>query len=290
MDLKEFCAPGTIIKEERLVVEEGVDLRLFTFFPAEKTTRPPVLFIPGWISQINGWKDVLVEMTRNYPVYYLETREKSSALLDGDQDQGIISYAQDLINAVDLLDLPRHNYILFGSSLGGTAILDAEPKLQNKPAALILIGPNAEFRTPGWGVVLIHLIYPGLFFIFKSLVKQYLKWFRLNTDTDRAQYEKYCRALDMAEPFRLKKAALALKDYKVWEILPEIKTPALIIGGNEDKLHEPENLIKIADILENGELLDMQTNTNTHSALMVQKMSRFIAGISASLGKALEDE
>lgn len=279
IDPKQFCAPGATVSEERLVVCPGVNLKLLVFMPPGKVSRPPVLFIPGWISLITGWKDVLIEMTATYPVYYLETREKSSARLTGRQDQGIPAYREDIIFAAEKLGLMKNEYIMFGSSLGATAILDAHSSLESKPVALILVGPNAEFRTPGWGVVVIRLIYPGFFFMVRSIVKLYLKWFRLNAAADRAQYEKYCRALDMAEPFRLKKAALKLKDYKVWDLLENIDTPVLVIGGNKDKLHEPENLVRIVDLLPRGEMLDMETNSNTHSAGMVQEMTAWLERI-----------
>lgn len=279
IDPKQFCAPGAVVHEERLVVSPGVDLKLLVFTPPGMTSKPPVLFVPGWISLITGWKDVLIEMTATYPVYYLETREKSSAILTDNQEQGIPAYREDIIRAAEKLGLLEKDYILFGSSLGATAILDAHSFVQKKPIALVLVGPNAEFRMPGWGVVIIRLIYPGLFFMVKSIVKLYLKWFRLNTTADRAQYEKYCRALDMAEPFRLKKAALRLKDYKVWNLLMDINTPVLVIGGNEDKLHEPDNLVRIVELLPRGELLDMETNSRTHSAEMVQQMNEYLTRI-----------
>lgn len=279
IDPKQFCAPGANVVEKRLEVSPGVDLKLLVFSPPGEITRPPVLFVPGWISLITGWSEVLMEMTASYPVYYLETREKNSASLSGKQDQGIPAYRQDIITAIERLDLMKGEYILFGSSLGATAILDAHSSLPKKPKALILVGPNAEFRMPGWGVLIIHLIYPGLFFMVRSLVKLYLKWFRLNAGADRAQYEKYCRALDMAEPFRLKKAALSLKDYKVWDLLEDIDTPVLVIGGNEDKLHEPENLIQIVNKLPQGKMLDMGTNSNTHSASMVREMTSYLERI-----------
>lgn len=276
VDLSEFCARGSTCVSKRLVVAEGVDLQLYVFKPPQEYGNPPILFIPGWISQMSGWKDVLLELTKRYQVYYLETREKVSAKLTGKQEQGIAFYRQDIISACEKLGLFEREYILLGSSLGATAILDADQYLRRKPKAMILIGPNAEFRIPWWGVIIIKLLYPGVFVLVKWFLKFYLKNFRLNADTDMAQYRKYMKAIDLAEPFRLKKAALALRNYKVWDILDKIHTQVLVVGGTEDKLHEPQNMMLIIEKLPNVKMLDMKTNSNTHSKEMVLEMEKYL--------------
>jgi homoserine acetyltransferase len=98
----------------------------------------------------------------------------------------------------------------------------------------------------------------------------------LDIENDYAQYEKYCHALDAADPWKLKKAALAFSRYTVWDILKTIEYPILIIGASKDILHEPVNLHKMVKMMRNATYLDMETNERTHSEEMVKKMRKYI--------------
>lgn len=274
--LTEFCAPGTQIQESYLEVSPQVALRLITFTPKTERQRPPVLFIPGWVSLIKGWQIVLQEMTRDFTVYYLETREKVSSIVSGKVDYGVTTIGNDILRAIELLSLPPQGYLLFGSSLGATAILECCQQAGQEPLCLVLVGPNALFQIPLWAQGIIFLFPPRLYLILKPVIKWYLKHFRLDVESDRPQYEKYCRALDAADPWKLKAAALAFRNYTVWDQLPSITLPTLIIGASKDVMHVPENLEKMVSILPHGTYLDMETNSQTHSTNMVKAVRDYL--------------
>ena len=278
-NLSEFCAPGANVEEGMVEITDGVSLRLITFKPAKDKKHPPVLFVAGWISLIVGWREVLREMTKDFTVYYIETREKISSKLRGKLEQSVDAIRRDLVALVSYLGLESKKYILFGSSLGGTAIIDCCRHLTVEPKCLVLIEPNAAFRVPRTWKIIVNSFYPGLFKILKPTVKWYLRTFRLNVEADPAQYTKYCNALDAADPWKLKRAVKSLWGYEVWNILKDIHIPTLILSASEDKLHEPESLNKMADIMPNAELLDMGTNKNTHSAPMVDEVRRLLKRI-----------
>lgn len=283
-NLSEYCAPGTEIKEEMIAVSEIVSLRVITFMPNKKNDNPAVLFVAGWISLIKGWKFVLKEMTRDFPVFYVETREKISSRVIGKAGYGVEEIGQDILALVSRLNLNNRKYILFGSSLGATAILDCCQSLTSKPLSLILIGPNAAFRVPKLGMAAIRILPPRLYLVFKPFIKWYLKTFRLNVRSDYAQYEKYCNALDAADPWKLKKGALSLSKYQVWELLEEIECPTLIVGASKDALHEPKDLQKMVSKMKNARYLDLETNKETHSEVMVEEMRKFIVDLSGKKG------
>jgi pimeloyl-ACP methyl ester carboxylesterase len=276
-DLTDYCAPGTVVKEEMVAVDDSVSLRVIAFTPPREVNHPTVIFVPGWVSLISGWKIVLREMTRDFPVYYIETREKVTSHINGKVRFGVEEIGLDLVHFIDRLNLSPRRYILFGSSLGATAILDCYRHLTIPPLCLVLLGPNAVFRVPRFGKVIIWLFPPRLYPLIKPVVKWYLKTFRLDVESDWDQYAKYCRALDNADPRKLKPAALTLAKYKVWDILAGIDCPTLIVGASKDLLHEPQNLERIVDLLPQAEYLDMETNFNTHSVAMMEEMRRYLA-------------
>jgi pimeloyl-ACP methyl ester carboxylesterase len=275
--LTEYCFPGTKITEEMVCVSENVSLKVITFTPPKENSNPKVLFVPGWISMIDGWKEVLIEMTKDFVVHYVETREKISSKVSNQKDFSVERIGKDLVEVVSKLNLKEDNYIFFGSSLGATAILDCCRYLKTNPACLILVGPNAEFRIPNYGKILIKLFYPPMYNFFKPYVKWYLKTFRLDTKNDYAQYEKYSSVLDFADPWKLKKAAQGVSNYSVWNRLKEIEFPVLVLGASKDKLHSPENLKKIVDSLNNSTYVEMTTNKNTHSKEVVIEIRKYLS-------------
>jgi len=275
----DYCAPGTKFTEKMVSVSDNVSLRVIEFHPNKSTTQPTVLFVAGWISLMKGWKIVLREMTKDFHVIYMETREKISSQVNGKAEFSVEAISQDIIKIVELYELEKDKYLIFGSSLGGTAILESYTNLKNLPLCFALLGPNAEYRIPWWGKIVITLFWIRLYPMFKQFIKWYLKKFRLDIKADREQYEKYCTALDTADPKKLKPGALALAKYKVWDILKNIDIPVLIIGATSDLLHEPENLIKMDKILPNSVFLDMKTNTYAHGSEMVVELRKYIVSL-----------
>jgi pimeloyl-ACP methyl ester carboxylesterase len=280
--LKEYCAAGTRFTDEMIPVTESVSLRLITFQPARKNKKPAILFIPGWISHIDAWKCVLREMTKDFTVHYLETREKISSLTKKKAVFTVEEMGKDIVRAVSHLRLKSRQYILFGSSLGATLILDCCRFLNQIPLCQVLVGPNAVFRMPWFAKIIIRIFYPPLYLILKPFIKWYLKTFRLDTQSDYAQYKKYCRALDAADPWKLKKAALSLSNYEVWDFLPKVRAPVLVIGASKDKLHEPENLKRIVSELKRAKYLDLETNAIAHTKAAVQAVRDFHATLSGN--------
>jgi pimeloyl-ACP methyl ester carboxylesterase len=269
LSLRELASSGTNVVIEMLPTAPHVELRLIKFEHPGNPVRPRILFIAGWVSLIEGWGEVLQEMTRDFSVYYLETREKISSRITTKVSFSVDAIGHDIVNAVDALMLEDASYIFFGSSLGATVILDATRHLKRRPRCLVLVSPNAEFRVPLIWRIIVGSFYPPLYTLIKPSVKWYLRKFRLDLESDHEQYEKYCRALDAADPAKLKPAVLALAQYAVWPVLRDIPYPALIIGASKDKLHEPDNLKKIVEMLPDAVYVDMETNKRTHSREMV---------------------
>ncbi len=278
-DVKDFCASGTNFTEEMIPTADRVSLRVITFSgPAEKK-GPDIVFVAGWVSLMEGWKEILIELTRDFRVIYIETREKISSKVKGRVDFDVGSIGDDVVSIINHFDLKRGKYLLLGSSLGATAILDCYHKIPQKPQCLILVGPNAVFRIPLTWKIIVKSFYPDFYKLIKPTIKWYLRTFRLNISTDYEQYEKYSRALDAGDPWKLRPAVLALAGYEIWDVLPGIDCPALIIGASKDKLHEPENLKKIVEMLPDAKYVDMETNKKTHSKPMISHLKSFLENL-----------
>lgn len=277
MNLSGFCGPGATVDEKMVSVTDRVSLRMITFTPEQDMGNPPVLFVAGLISQITGWEKVLREMTRDFTVTYVETREKSSSMVKGTVEYSVEEIGKDLVSLISQLDFKPQQYILFGSSLGATAILDCYRFLKQKPLCLVLVGPNAIFRIPKWSYPVIWVFPPRLYLLIKPVIRWYLRMFEVDVKSDAAQYKKYSNALDIADPRKLKKLAVPLARYSVWDRLDDVDCSTLIVGASKDIMHIPENLFKMTDHMHNATYLDMETNSMTHSADMVHEVRNYIS-------------
>jgi pimeloyl-ACP methyl ester carboxylesterase len=278
-DLSQYCAPGTEWEEGWLAVSDKVSLRLITFRRRTVNNNPSILFVAGWVSQIKAWQEVLLEMTQDFNVYYLETREKISSRICQNVEYNVETIGKDIITVISKLAFSEKSYILFGSSLGATSIIDCCRLLKKNPLCLILISPNAEFRVPKIWLVIVKLFYPPLYELIKPPAKWYLRTFRLDLEVDYEQYEKYCKAIDAGDPWKLKKAVLSLAKYTVWDKLKFVKYPTLLIGASKDKLHEPDNLKKMIQKIHNISHIDLKTNKLTHSRGMVDEVRSYIKSL-----------
>lgn len=54
--------------------------------PKKPVTEDPIIFVAGWVSAISGWAPLLKVMAAGRPVYYLETREKSAAMMQDPEE------------------------------------------------------------------------------------------------------------------------------------------------------------------------------------------------------------
>ncbi len=67
-------------------VRKGVRLRVMIWRPKQPASGSPIIFVAGWVSAVSGWAPLLKVMAAGRPVYYLETREKSAAMMQDPEE------------------------------------------------------------------------------------------------------------------------------------------------------------------------------------------------------------
>ncbi len=275
----EYTSFSTEVKEYFIEVSDGVQLQIIDFDPGARKGGPIVLFVAGWISLISGWKGFLQEITPVFRTLYLETREKSSSHVPPKKK---VSFTPERLR-LDLKEVVEKTipvntpYVMAGSSLGATAIMEhlAAPD-GPAPECAVLIAPNADFRFPRLLTPLIMMLHPSLYTVVKPLVKWYLKHFRVDMKRAPEQMKKYEGTLDAADPYKLKANALALIDYSIWERLPGINVPCLIVGATSDTLHGTGKMEKMVELLPRGEYLELESNTATHGNSAGKMIAKYL--------------
>ena len=274
----QYTDPDVRVEEDHVVTSDGVTLRMIDFVPpCDTPERPMVVFVAGWISLIDGWKDVLRRLTPRYRTLYVETREKASARLPRSAarvDFSMPRMSRDIDEILEKKAMPGKAFCLAGSSLGATVILDYLSGARRQPETAILIAPICELIYPFWLPLLLKPVPPSLYTAIKPLLKWYLRNVRVDKDKEPEQVKKYEGTLDAAEPGRLKANAFAIKDYSLWGKLSGITSPVLIVGAKSDTLHGLDIISRMTRLIPDVDTEMMSSNRETHSEKMGDLIAR----------------
>jgi len=281
MNYSEYTGADASAAEYTLTVSDGVILKIIDFTPvAPVEGKPVIIFIAGWISLISGWKDFLSAATPHYRIIYVETREKESSFVpDIKKTSFRMPRMRDDIRDVIQGIIPEEtDFVLAGSSLGASAIMEYCMSKYRMPVCTALVGPNAGFRFPLFLGSIIPLVHPGMYFAFKYVIKWYLRKFRVNSEVEREQIEKYELTLDHADPYKLKKNALGIKRWS----LPDsgrITAPSIIFGATTDSLHSTEHIKGLMSHFTDGKYVELASNKETHSGNASRIMMDYIESV-----------
>jgi len=278
-----IAAENARFSEDRVEVEEGVRLRCYRWEPLSQNGAAPVFFIAGWISLVTGWEALLQDLVRTRPVVYLETREKPSAEIPPRLMKAsyftIQRLADDLVSAAKTLELDNRNTVLFGSSMGSNAILEALKDSRLSARAAFLVGPNAEFYFPAWGKVAVRVVPAWLIESLKGFVIWYLRRFRVDSDSDPGQMARYVRTVSAADALRLKLSARAVQGYSALPGLETITTPVAVAYAESDTLHDEREVRRLVDAMPRGTAVSCPSNTYMHDADVARDLDAYLESL-----------
>jgi pimeloyl-ACP methyl ester carboxylesterase len=290
-DYSAFCHAGTSFKAEYAALPSGVELLTVIFTPSTPAGKPPVLFIPGLVSIIENFRDTLIELTRDHTVIFIETREKSSAVISNEHRFTVDEIASDIVQYAGQRFSAAAPYVMAGYSLGATVVAEAFCRLKTKPVSVIMVEPNGSFPFNRWLLILARMaryIYKPV----KPFLKWYLRTFIIDLEQDEEMYLINCRNLDTAEPVRLGRAVRDLSSYHTGSCPGKITVPALVVVASNDRFHNHDEGTELARQVPGAVYIDLLDNRRTHSTEMGRIMRDFIsspAQIPAQAGQLLPD-
>lgn len=272
---------SAVYSERWIAVQDGVELKVRVWRP-DDTDQPPLYFVAGWVSVVEGWRPLLEVLVRRRPVIYIETREKRSARIDRRRMRvesfTVQRLAEDLCEVARVLEVDCSSAIWFGSSMGSTALLEALKGARLPARAAFLIGPNATFNFPWWSLPLLR-VPAASYSVAKHLVIWYLRHFRVDARREPDQMRRYERTLNAAEPVRLKLSARAVIGYTLWPGLETVKAPVAIAYASSDVLHAESEAKSIVATLPAGMAVECPSNTYMHRAEVARDIEEFFAGL-----------
>lgn len=280
-DFQKYCYPGTHCSEQMVKTDESVCLRVIHFRPVSISPYPPLVMVVGLATYIESFKAIIGELTRDFEIYYIETREKSSSVLSRKVKFDMETVAQDIVKIIELFELSHHQYILFGYSYGATVIEEAYHHLESKPTCLLLLSPAPSFYYPRWSLPLIKIGVP-FYKVIKPTAKWYLRNFVINRQEDNEMYLFTSHTLDQADPGKLKNSILAVAGHEFFDKLEYIDCPTLIIDTSRDGFHRYEDIKRMEKSIKVSTYIDLERTKRTHSPELGIVIRNYLNGLSVN--------
>ena len=258
---------------EQLFIEMSDGAKLRVLHTTADTSKPPLVFIPGLGSIVPGWDRVLLPLKDKYTIYYFESREKKSSIVRKSKFTWE-RFALDLKELEEHLDLKKQAYITVSSSLGATSILDALSLQYISPKLSLIAGPNPTFPVPKLVKFLIPAIPSASVALLKPVIRWYIHRFMVDLKNEPEQAIKYDRVLHEMEGWKIKAVAMAFRNHVLWEALPNIQAPCVLVGASKDKMHKTENTRKISELIPHALFVDLRSNKEVHDKPMVDLIEK----------------
>ena len=103
----------------------------------------------------------------------------------------------------------------------------------------------------------------------------YMRW-KVKEPGQKIRYTRTMRNADMR---RLKLSTRSNRAYSVWDGLQDITDPIAICVAKSDVLHAHDDAIRIAESLENGEVIEVVSNQFAHEADIRPIIEEWIARV-----------
>ena len=264
-----------IAESKDLIMSDNTSIRVFASKPDEKSANGYTLFVvAGWSTIVNSWDKFLIDAMRDFEIVYFESREKGSSGLTRKSEAGMPRMALDIKEVIEQLNLDEEKLVLFGSCLGATTIVCGMVDGLYNPFMPVLVAPPARFEYPEFHRPFIAIT-PSFFLkIAKPLGRM---WIIRSKSESPEQAAKYIRALEEADGFKWKKLGLKLAYKKYWKVFPKVKSHVLLVAAEKDKMHDAKVTARVKELIKNSKYVDLKTNENTHSKIMVDEIRNNLA-------------
>ncbi|MHA1777588.1 MAG: hypothetical protein ACTSWC_12505 [Promethearchaeota archaeon] len=269
-----------ICEEQYLPMSDGTQLKILTSklqqtIPENSySTQYTLMLIPGWGTIVPSWDDFLMEAAQRFNIVYLETREKDSSILGKHTHSNMDRNAQDIQEVIEFLNVSQKQLILVGSCFGANSIAYGLMRNRFSPLMNVFIGPQLRFPLPWYGRFLIPIAPYWMFYFFRPILRFWLRYFQT---TDKKQAQKYIRIINEADPKKWKKVGKAVYFEEFSSIFPQINQFIYVIGEGNDKMHKASDSLRIAQMLPKSEFVMMESNAETHSAMMAKTIAGLIS-------------
>ena len=223
----------------------------------------PIVFLPGWGTIPEGFKEFLEVVYGQSECYYLETREKNSSRLDRrrarmDMDQ----LAEDV---QQVMEVAGPESVLMGTCWGSTIIAHGLARGIITAKTVVLFDPMYELWFPKWLLNWVVPVVPlWLWGLLKPIGKRIALW-GMKEPVQRARAELF---IDSADLWKWKHTALQARDVNLYESMGKIRQEVLVMNGVKDKIHDRRHYPELAALAPKGRFFYLPVDESLRERLL----------------------
>lgn len=246
----------------------------------------PILFVPGWGAVPEGFREFYELLHGEVELYYLETREKPSSILEDERPQMSVSQsARDIGDAIRRLGLEQRDFVLMGSCWGASIILQGLHDGTLRAPTVLAVDPMERLWFPRWLLRYLFRWTPdGAVALLKPLIV-WLKLLGMKEPRQRERAEQFIRAADIG---KWRAGAVAARNFQLAGKLQSIDVEVFVLNCSDDAIHDQRYYPVLTSRLRRGRFLSLQVD-ESHRERMIGLAAREFArtpseqGVPASL-------
>jgi pimeloyl-ACP methyl ester carboxylesterase len=280
---------------------DGTILHAETFGPED---GPTLVLAHGWTENLTFWIYQIIDLSARglrIVAYDLRGHGQSEAAAGG--DYSIARFGEDL-EAVLAASVPEgRRAMVVGHSLGGMAISawakDHDVERRAGAAALIntgagdLIAEQLLVPVPAVAQALNHTVAVNGFLGSRAplprfstpLMASAIRYIAFGPGASPAQVAFYERMLISSPPDARAQTGIALSEVELYDALPRLTVPTIVIAGEKDRLTPPWHAQRIAEMVPKLEGLTVLPNTGHMGPLeRHREVTELLAQLAATIG------
>lgn len=216
--------------------------------------NPPWLLVPGWVSSLPNWAEIVSVLAQKNPVMVAFTREKVGTVLHPGAGQSVREVVADIAAVID--SLPTAPGAVWGVSTGAGVLAELIADKTLAAQTLTVFGlPHQRIPVPKAVTYLPRLPTAG-----KTAIRAVSKKIT-GRDSDDYRTTDLLRAL---QQLGVEHVATSASHWRDWQPRWQSMAQSLVIGVNGDRMH-PLRDARAVSVAVGGHLLEYATYCDGHS-------------------------
>lgn len=261
-------------KKEHIKMRDGAELLCFYTKKGNDSSKPSVLFIPGYGTGVFSWSDLWDELYKDHDFYVFDSREKDTSKVKWKHKGDMNTLAYDIKEVIEHFNFDQNKLFIISASYGCSMQGRALAEGWINPAGTLFIGPSIKFILPR-KILWLAYILPS--FLMRFPGRQIVKaWIKIMVPLG-FQRKAYLDLVGRASGMKWKKT-LSTSRWDASEDYSKIKCPTWVTKDPNDKLHLVEFTETVKRLLSHATIVEVPDYLFMHHYPDVEKFGKMIKG------------
>ncbi len=260
-----------------------IEVRVARFYTQnEKYKSRHVIIIPGWLSTIDEFNKLAINLSNYGNIYLYEPRGFGKSKTP--HKKGFFTpdaYNEELRNIIQALKLNEKEFILFGSCSGASQVFNYYINEDGlKPDLIAAISPQDKYKTPFW-LPALGLLPSFIMAFFQKMIIFFMNLMLKFKKPEETQNVRWAaKQLKENDAWCLRRYVFEFViNYSVQGRLNEIEIPMLMFVGEEDYFVDPETSKKFLNN-KNSKIVELKADLHRiqmgNEEIMAEKFNEFL--------------